>query len=95
MLVPLTTPGAFRAREAFRQDNPRIVPVPSLRLQCDLTGGPDPQLVEAQRQVGGVLIDAICTGPHQLRVVLAYALSLFGGVEKQRGTRQKGRGWDI
>ena len=59
MLVTLTTPCAFWAHEAFRQDNPRIVPVSRLPLQGELGTGPDAQLVQVRQQIGRILIDPV------------------------------------
>gem|GEM_PF-2699714 len=45
MLVPTDTPAPFRAREAFRQRNLRILPVAGFVLQGRTAGGPIPPQV--------------------------------------------------
>jgi hypothetical protein len=66
VLVTLTTTCAFWAHEAFREDNPRIVPVPSPALQGDLRAVPNPQLVEMRQEVRRVLVNPVGTGRLEL-----------------------------
>src|SRR5712691_11808326 len=70
------TPPLFGAREAFRQDNPRIVPVSRLPLQRgregpELARRPDPELVQVGEQVSGVVIDPVGAGSLQLLLAVA------------------------
>ena len=71
MLVPLTTPALFWAHEAFRQDNPRIVPVARLVLQGASRACPNTQLVQMRQQVARILVDPVGAGALELVFAVA------------------------
>jgi len=73
----LTTPALFRAHEAFRQRNLRILPVIRVTLQRarrrdrELAGRPDAELVQVGEQVRRVPVYPVGAGPLQLVLAIA------------------------